>query len=76
MLITGTLTEWGGTLVVLDPRPSVARVLALLDLDQMVTIRRKGPLPTTGGFQRAQREAHRKPAPGRTRRAGDEHGVD
>lgn len=43
VLAARTLTERGGRLVLLDPQKSVARVLALLGADQMVTIRRKTP---------------------------------
>lgn len=60
-LAARTLTERGGSLVVLDPQPSVARVLALLGVDQFVTIKGK--------------DAVREPEPGRTRKARDEHGT-
>jgi anti-sigma B factor antagonist/stage II sporulation protein AA (anti-sigma F factor antagonist) len=43
VLAARTLTERGGRLVLLDPQPAVARVLALLGADQMVTIRGKTP---------------------------------
>jgi anti-sigma B factor antagonist len=49
-LAARTLTERGGSLVLLDPQPSVARVLALLGVDQMLTIKGK--------------EAERQPEPG------------
>jgi anti-sigma B factor antagonist len=58
-LAARTLTERGGGLVMLDPQPSVARVLALLGVDQFVTIRGKTV----------------KPGPDRTRKARDEHGA-
>jgi anti-anti-sigma factor len=38
VLAARTLTERGGSLVLLDPQKSVARVLALLGADQMITI--------------------------------------
>lgn len=43
VLAARTLTERGGRLVLLDPQKAVARVLALLGADQMVTIQRKTP---------------------------------
>jgi anti-sigma B factor antagonist len=43
VLAARTLTERGGSLVLLDPQQPVARVLALLGADQMVTIGRKTP---------------------------------
>jgi anti-sigma B factor antagonist len=43
VLAARTLTERGGSLVLLDPQQAVARVLALLGADQMVTIGRKTP---------------------------------
>lgn len=43
VLAARTLTERGGSLVLLDPQKAVARVLALLGADQMVTIRGKAP---------------------------------
>jgi anti-sigma B factor antagonist len=43
VLAARTLTERGGRLVLLDPQQSVARVLALLGADQMITIGRKTP---------------------------------
>ncbi len=60
-LAARTLTERGGSLVVLDPQPSVARMLALLGVDQFVTIQGK--------------DAARKPEPRQTRKARDEHGI-
>lgn len=39
MLAARVMTARGGNLVVLNPQPSVARVLALLDVDEAVTIR-------------------------------------
>jgi anti-anti-sigma factor len=41
VLAARTLRERGGSLVLLDPQKSVARMLALLGADQMVTIRAK-----------------------------------
>src|SRR5215469_3643400 len=73
-LAAKALTERGGSLVVPDPQPSVARVLDLLGVDQLVTIRGKA-----GTLQRPEtsvhREAEREPEPGRTRKARDEHGT-
>jgi anti-sigma B factor antagonist len=43
VLAARTLTGRGGGLVLLDPQPSVARVLALLGADEMVTIQEKTP---------------------------------
>jgi anti-sigma B factor antagonist len=43
VLAARTLTERGGSLVLLDPQRSVARVLALLGADQMITVRGKTP---------------------------------
>jgi anti-sigma B factor antagonist len=43
VLAARTLTERGGSLVLLDPQQSVARVLALLGADQMITIGHKTP---------------------------------
>jgi anti-sigma B factor antagonist len=40
-LAARTLRERGGSLVLLAPQPSVARVLTLLGADQMVTIQEK-----------------------------------
>jgi anti-anti-sigma factor len=39
VLAAGTLKERGGRLVLLDPQPPVAKTLALLGADQMLTIR-------------------------------------
>jgi anti-sigma B factor antagonist len=58
-LAARTLTERGGSLVLLDPQQPVARVLALLGVDQMVTIQRKTPTSHNG-----QREFQN--GPGRT----------
>lgn len=41
VLAARTLTERGGSMVLLNPQKSVARVLALMGVDQMVTIRGK-----------------------------------
>jgi anti-sigma B factor antagonist len=41
VLAARTLTGRGGGLILLDPQKSVARVLALLGVDQMITIRGK-----------------------------------
>jgi anti-anti-sigma factor len=70
-LTARTLKERGGSLVLLDPQPSVARVMALLGVDQLVTIR-KGPHRATAGDQHGDGG----PAPGRTREARDEHAID
>jgi anti-anti-sigma factor len=43
VLAARTLRERGGSLVLLDPQKSVARVLALLGADQMITVRGKTP---------------------------------
>jgi anti-sigma B factor antagonist len=43
VLAARTLKERNGSLVLVDPQRSVARVLALLGADQMITIRRKTP---------------------------------
>jgi anti-anti-sigma factor len=43
-----TLTERGGSLVVLNPQPSVARAMALLDVDEVIAIRRDPHLPAPG----------------------------
>ncbi len=43
VLAARTLTDRGGSLVLLDPQESLTRVLALLGADQIVTIRRKIP---------------------------------
>jgi anti-anti-sigma factor len=56
-LAARTLTVRGGSLVVLNPQPSVARVLALLGVDQMVTIRGKTCTPRTPSH------CHPAPAP-------------
>jgi anti-anti-sigma factor len=66
-LAARTLTERGGNLVLLDPQPSVARVLALLGVDQFVTIRRKAGT--------ARQPEISEPEPGRTRKARDERGT-
>jgi anti-sigma B factor antagonist len=42
-LAARTLKERGGSLVLLDPQRPVARVLALMGVDQMVTIRENSP---------------------------------
>jgi anti-anti-sigma factor len=54
VLAARTLTERGGSLVLLDPQQPVARVLALLGADQMVTIR--GNTDATPGPQPGARE--------------------
>ena len=54
VLAARTLTERGGSLVLLDPQRPVARVLALLCADQMVTIRgttAAAPVPEPGARQ-------------------------
>jgi anti-sigma B factor antagonist len=67
-LAARTLTERGGSLVLLDPQPSVARVLAVLDADQMVTIRRKTrtlqPLATQHAERRSTQARTRPGAKG------------
>jgi anti-sigma B factor antagonist len=64
-LAAKTLRERGGNLVLLDPQPSVARVLALLGVDQMLTIR--GKTPTMPQRETSEpRESQSSPAPGRT----------
>jgi anti-sigma B factor antagonist len=73
-LAARTLTERGGRLVVLDPQPSVARVLDLLGVDQLVTIRSQARIPQQPEIG-ARREAERTPEPGRIRKARDEHGT-
>lgn len=67
-LAARTLSERGGSLVLLDPQRPVARVLALLGVDQMVTI--QGKTPAMQQMQASeQREPHGQLAPGRTRKA-------
>ena len=73
-LAARTLTERGGGMVLLDPQPSLARVLTLLGVDQMVAIREK-PAPRLHLETRAQREAQRQPEPSATEKASDEHGI-
>jgi anti-sigma B factor antagonist len=56
VLAARTLRERDGSLVLLDPQRPVAKVLALLGADQMVTIRggteaTPGPQPGAGGTQ-------------------------
>jgi anti-sigma B factor antagonist len=53
-LAARTLAERGGSLVLLEPQPSVARVLALLGVDQMVTIQRKARQLETSEHQECQ----------------------
>jgi anti-anti-sigma factor len=55
-LAARTLAERGGSLVLLEPQPSVARVLALLGVDQMVTIRAK-----TSTVQQRETSEQREP---------------
>jgi anti-sigma B factor antagonist len=43
LLADRTLKKRGGRLILLDPQPPVARVLALLGADQMLTIREETP---------------------------------
>ena len=43
LLAARTLRERGGRLILLHPQPPVAKVLALLGADQMLTIRGKTP---------------------------------
>ena len=67
-LAARTLKERGGNLVLLDPQPPVARVLALLGVDQMVSIR--GKTPTMEQLETSEQEEPQiQPAPGGTRRA-------
>jgi anti-anti-sigma factor len=73
-LAARTLKERGGSLVLLDPQPSVARVMALLGVDQMVTIR-TGPHRATAGDRHADGGSTQAP-PGRTREACDEPAID
>jgi anti-anti-sigma factor len=40
-LAARTLTKRGGSLVLLDPQPAIAKVLTLLGVDQLLTIRGK-----------------------------------
>jgi anti-anti-sigma factor len=77
VLAARTLTERGGSLVLLDPQESVARVLTLLGADQMVTIGRKIPAPERAEPRR-QPEAtgtSELPAPAGHERYADEHGT-
>jgi anti-anti-sigma factor len=43
VLAARTLRERGGSLVLLDPQPSVAKVLTLLGADEVITIQEKTP---------------------------------
>lgn len=50
-----TLTERGGSLVLLDPQPSVGKVLHVLGADQWVTVRGKAE-PGPGRIRKARDE--------------------
>ncbi len=57
-LAARTLAERGGSLILLDPQPSVARVLTLMGVDQMVTI---APKPAARPQPQPQTSEQREP---------------
>lgn len=74
-LAARTLTKRGGSLLLLDPQPSVARVLTLLGVDQMVTIGER-PAPRQQLKTSERREVQHQPEHRSTEKASDEHGID
>lgn len=74
-LAARTLTARGGRLLLLDPQPSVARVLTLLGVDHMVTIRER-PGPRQQPKPSGQREDQHQPEHSSAEKAHDEHGID